>query len=70
MASPAVNGNGLTWKQLADKAKTERSILCKHLDGKVLFTGLMRLYAAIHRVQVDHSDKPQIDEHEGFKQQR
>jgi hypothetical protein len=48
-ASPAVNGNGSIWKELADEAETERSILCKHLDGKALFTGLMRLYAAIHR---------------------
>jgi hypothetical protein len=51
------------------------SILCKHLDGKALFTGLMRLYAATHRemvetVQADHSDKHEVDEHEGFKQQR
>jgi hypothetical protein len=56
-------------------AETERSTLCKHLDGKALFTGLMRLYAAMHReivesVQADPSDKQQVDEHGGFKQQR
>jgi hypothetical protein len=45
------------------------------LDGKALFRGLMRLYTAIHRemaetVQADHSDKQEVAEHEGFKQQR
>jgi hypothetical protein len=74
-ASPAVNGNGSIWKELADEAETERSVLCKHLDGKALIIGLMRLYAAIHRemvetVQADHSDKQEVDEHEWFKQQR
>jgi hypothetical protein len=49
--------------------------VCKHLAGKALFTGLMRLYTAIHRemvesVQAGHSDKQQTDEHEGFKLQR
>jgi hypothetical protein len=42
-------GNGVTWKRLVDKAENEKNVLCKHLDGKALFTGMMRLYAAIHR---------------------
>jgi adenylate kinase len=47
--SPQINGNGDTWKRLVEKAGTEKNILCKHLDGKALFTGMLRLYAAIPR---------------------
>jgi hypothetical protein len=47
--SPPQNGNGVTWKRLVDKAENEKNVVCKHLDGKALFTGIMRLYAAIHR---------------------
>jgi hypothetical protein len=36
-------------KRLVDKAESEKSVLCKHLDGKASFTGILRLYAAIHR---------------------
>jgi hypothetical protein len=43
------NGNGVTWRRLVGKAGNEKNVLCKHLDGKALFTGMMRLYAAIHR---------------------
>jgi hypothetical protein len=45
--SPAVNGNGALWKGLVAKAEAERTVLCKHLDGKALFTGVLRLYADI-----------------------
>jgi hypothetical protein len=51
--SPPQNGKGLTWKRLVDKAQNEKNVLCKHLDGKALFTGMMRLYAAIQRELVD-----------------
>jgi hypothetical protein len=37
------------WKQLADKAEAKREVLCSYLDGKALFTGVLRLYAAVHR---------------------
>jgi hypothetical protein len=47
--SPSVNGNGRVWKELVTKAESERTVLCKHLDGKALFTAILRLYAAIHR---------------------
>jgi hypothetical protein len=40
-ASPQQNGNGATWKRLVDKAESEKSVLSKHLDGKVLFTGML-----------------------------
>jgi hypothetical protein len=47
--SPQQNRNGATWKRLVDKAESEKSVLYKHLDGKLLFTGLLRLYTATHR---------------------
>jgi hypothetical protein len=47
--SPPQNGNDVTWKRLVDKAENEKNVLFKHLDGTTLFTGMMRIYAAIHR---------------------
>jgi hypothetical protein len=43
------DGKGATWKRQVDKAENEKSVLCKHLDGKPLFTGMLRLYTEIHR---------------------
>jgi hypothetical protein len=40
-ASPPQNGNGVTLKRLVDKAENEKNVLCKHLDGKALFTEMM-----------------------------
>jgi hypothetical protein len=37
------------WKELVAKAEAEKAVLCKHLDGKALFTAMLRLYAALHR---------------------
>jgi hypothetical protein len=39
----------VVWKGLVAKAEAERVVLCKHLDGKALFTATLRLYAALHR---------------------
>jgi hypothetical protein len=52
-SSPQRNGNGATWKRLVDKAESEKSDLCKHLDGKALYTGMLRLYTATHREMED-----------------
>jgi hypothetical protein len=41
--SPQQNGNGATWKRLVDKAESEKSVLCKHLDGKALSTRMLQL---------------------------
>jgi hypothetical protein len=41
--SPQKNGNDVTWKHLIDQTENEKNILCKHLDGKALFTGMLRL---------------------------
>jgi hypothetical protein len=53
LKSPPVNGNGSTWKELLDKAVSERAVLCKHLDGNALFTAMLRMYAAIYREMRD-----------------
>jgi hypothetical protein len=34
---------------VTDRVDAQRSILCKQLDGKVLFTGMLHLYAVIHQ---------------------
>jgi hypothetical protein len=51
--SPQQNCNGATWERPVDKAKNEKSVLCKHFDGKALFTGMLRLCLAIHREMED-----------------
>jgi hypothetical protein len=63
------------WCVFTQPPTEKRSSLCKHLAGKALFTGLVRLYTAtlremIQSVQADHSDKQQTDDHEGFRLQR
>jgi hypothetical protein len=47
--SPQVNGNGAVWKELIARAEAERAVLCKHLNGRALFTAMLRLYAALHK---------------------
>jgi hypothetical protein len=36
-----------------DRAKNEKNVLCKHVDRKALFTGMLWLYVAIHRDMKD-----------------
>jgi hypothetical protein len=38
---------------MTERADAEKSVLCKHRDCKALFTGMLRLYAAIHREKSD-----------------
>jgi hypothetical protein len=47
--SPPVNGDDAVWKELIANSETERRVLCKHMEGKALFTAMLRMYAAIHR---------------------
>ena len=69
-ASPSINGNGAVWTQLLSKSEDERSVLCRHLDGKALFTGLLRLYATTHR-ELRESLLPEPSESiEEFREQR
>jgi hypothetical protein len=45
-------------------------MLCKHLDGKAFFTGILRLYADIHR-EIRDSLQPEHEEQtEEFREQK
>jgi hypothetical protein len=68
--SPPVNGNGAMWKELIATAEAERTVLCKHLDSKALFTAMLRLYAAIHREMCDSVLPEQKELTEEFREQR
>jgi hypothetical protein len=68
--SPRVNGNGMVWKEMTARAEAERTVLCKHLDGKALFTGMLHLYAAIHREMHDSLQPEQEESTEEFREQR
>jgi hypothetical protein len=52
------------------RAETERTELCKHLDGKGTFTAMLCLYAAIHREMYDSLQLKQEESTEKFHQQR
>lgn len=49
------NGDGPLWKELTNKSEAKRTILCKHLDGKALFTRLRRLCSVVHRRDEQHA---------------
>jgi hypothetical protein len=70
--SPSVNGNGngRVWKELVTKAEAERTVLCKHLDGKALFTAILRLYVAIHRETRESLLREEKETPEEFREQR
>jgi hypothetical protein len=65
---PRVNGNDAAWKEIITRAEAERAMLCKHLEGKVLFTGMLRLHTATHREMRD-SLQPE-EPTEEFREQR
>jgi hypothetical protein len=46
---PYINGNGVVWMKLADKAEAEKKVLCKNSEGKALYAGLHHLYAEVHQ---------------------
>jgi hypothetical protein len=68
--SPPANGNGRPWKELVAKAEAERAVLCKHLEGKALFTAMLRLYAATHRELRDSVVSANLQPSEEFREQR
>jgi hypothetical protein len=47
------------WKELVTRSEAEGTVLHKHFDVKVLFTVMLRLYAAIHRKMGDASETTQ-----------
>jgi hypothetical protein len=68
--SPPENGNSREWKELVARAEAERVVLGKHLDGKALFTAILRLYAALHRELGDSILPAQQTSTEEFREQR
>jgi hypothetical protein len=68
--SPSICGNGAVWKELINRAEAEKTVLCKHLNGKALFTAILRLYAAIHRDMRDSFLPEQKESSEEFREQR
>jgi hypothetical protein len=60
-ASPSINGNSTVWKDLIIKAEAERAVLCKHLSGKALFTGMLHMYAATHN-EMNKTLQPEVAE--------
>jgi hypothetical protein len=45
-SSSRVNGNDAELKGIITKTQEEKAVLCKHLEGQTLFSGMLRLYAA------------------------
>jgi hypothetical protein len=68
--SPPANGDGVVWKDLVAKAEAERVVLCKHLEGKALFTAMLWLYAALHRELLDTIISALQTSTEEFREQR
>jgi hypothetical protein len=68
--SPPVNGNGAVWKELVARAEAEITVLSKHLDGNALFTGILCLYAAIHREMAATLQTKQVETEEEFREQK
>jgi hypothetical protein len=68
--SIAVNGNGALWKGLVSNAEAERTVLCKHLEGKALFPGILRLYAAIHREMNETFQSEQVESPTEIREQK
>jgi hypothetical protein len=55
---------------LVTRAEAERAVLSKHLDGKALFTGMLRLYAAIHREMTSTLQSEQVESEQEFREQK
>jgi hypothetical protein len=68
--STPINGNGAVWNELVTKAEAERTVLSKHLEGKELFTGILRLYAATHRGMTSTLQSEQVESEQEFREQK
>jgi hypothetical protein len=58
------------WKQLADKAEDDREVMSSYLDGKALLTGVLRLYAAVHRHMHETLQQDETASKDEFREQR
>jgi hypothetical protein len=54
------------WKYQTTRAEAERTVLCKHLDGKALFTGMLHLYAAIYQEMNETFQLQQVESPKEF----
>jgi hypothetical protein len=69
-SSPRNNGNGKIWREIITRAEAERAVLCKHLEGKALYSALLRLYATTHK-ELRDSLQPELEEpFKEFREQR
>jgi hypothetical protein len=69
-SSPCNNGNGTMWREITTRAETERAVLCKHLEGKALYSALLRLYATTHKELRDSLQPEREEPFEEFREQR
>jgi prophage tail gpP-like protein len=60
----------VAWTVLLAKAEAERVVLCKHLDGTLLFTAMLRVYAALHRALLETILPARQTSTEEFREQR
>jgi SAM-dependent MidA family methyltransferase len=58
------------WNELVARAEAERTVLSKHLDGKTLFTDILRLYAAIYREMTATLQSEQVEPQQEFREQK
>jgi hypothetical protein len=68
------NGYGAVWKRLTAQAESERTVLCKHLDGKPMLTAMRRLHAATFRemaeTAVQGAAQPSVEYREQRRRKR
>jgi hypothetical protein len=70
--SQRVHGSGAAWEEIKTRAVAERILLCKHVEGKPLFTAMLRLYAEAHSELRDslQPEPQQMEPTEEFREQR
>jgi hypothetical protein len=55
---------------LVTKAEAEGTVLSKQFDGKALFTGILRLYVAIHREMTSTLQSEKVKSEQDFREQK
>jgi hypothetical protein len=64
------NGNGAVWKRLTAQAESDRALLCKHLDVKLMHIDMRRLYATTFREMTRTAVQGATQPSEEFREQR
>jgi hypothetical protein len=65
--SPSENGNGVVWRDLTTRTEAKRTVLW---NSKVLFTGMLLLYAAIHQEMNKTLQPEQMESPKEFCEQK